>query len=129
MLNFWENKCYPPTQYSLHLACLKCHHIKLSENLLIVVSLEWSEHCSSHELERRISWLIFLGFKRKNLKPSFLYVPVTGNIFSTAKYTQTHQIFFNNKKKMSDQPWTFSWQHFINNTICISTIYFNSNVM
>ena len=100
-----------------------------SENLLIVVSLEWSEHCSSHELERRISWLIFLGFKRKNLKPSFLYVPVTGNIFSTAKYTQTHQIFFNNKKKMGDQPWTFSWQHFINNTICIWTIYFNSNVM
>lgn len=33
-----------------------------SENLLIVVSLEWSEHCSSHELERRIfladlSWI------------------------------------------------------------------------
>ena len=57
-----------------------------SENLLIVVFLEWSEHCSSHQLERRISLLIFLGsFKRKNLKPSFLYVPVTGNIFSTGR--------------------------------------------
>ena len=95
-----------------------------SENLLIVVFLEWSEHCSSHELERRISLLTFLGFKRKNLKPSFLYVPVTGNIFSTAKYTQTHQIFLIIRKK-----WVTNLGHFHDNILSTTLFAFRQYIL
>lgn len=95
-----------------------------SENLLIVVSLELSEHCSSHELERRISSLIFLGFKRKNLKPSFLYVPVTGNIFPLQNTLKLTKFFLIIRKK-----WVTNLVHFHDNISSTTLFEFRQYIL